>query len=168
MSYQPDALIKLIDDVFDGVVLGNGVSLHEREAIDMYEGTIGRAAAREADEKYDWRKLVADPDLPQTCGIGGPIFMDAAGFAFHLPAYLTLAVLEAECPKNIDIFVNVLNRLTDLSEFGLEKFSLFSTHQKTCIAIVLKFLKSKWKWIDQDIASSIREYWAPNVDLEIA
>lgn len=105
---------------------------------------------------------------PRTCGVGGPIFMDAAGFAFYLPAYLTLAVLEADSPKNIDIFVNVLNPLTDLSEFGLEKFSLLSTPQKSCIAIVLQFLKSKWKWIDQDIASSIREYWDPNANLEIA
>lgn len=44
MSYQPDALIKLIDSAFDGVVLGNGVSLHESEALDMYEGAIGRAS----------------------------------------------------------------------------------------------------------------------------
>jgi hypothetical protein len=168
MSYQPDALLKLIDEAFDGVVLGNGVSLHESEAIDMYEGAIGRAVAREPDEKHDWRKLVADPELPRTCGVGGPNFMDAAGFAFHLPAYLTLAVLEAECPKNIDIFVNVLNRLTDMSEYGLGKFSLLSSPQKICVATVLQFLKFKWKWIDQDVASSIREYWDPTANLDIA
>ena len=168
MSHQPDSLLSLIAEAFDGVVLGDGVSLHESEAIDMYEGAIGRAAAREPDEKLDWKKLVSDPELPRTCGVGGPIFMDAAGFAFHLPAYLTLAVLEAERPKSIDIFVNLLNRLTDLSEFGQEKFSLLLPHQKACVAIVLQFLKTKWKWIDQDVARANREYWAQNANNEIA
>lgn len=161
MSRQSDTLLKLIADAFDGVVLGDGVSLHESEAIDMYENAIGRSAAREPDEKVDWRKLVVDPELPRTCGVGGPNFMDSAGFAFHLPAYLTLAVLESECPKNIDIFVNLLNRLTDLSEFGLEKFSLLSQQQRTCVAVVLQFLKTKWKWIDHDIEAAISQYWEP-------
>ncbi|MEQ1830445.1 MAG: DUF6714 family protein [Pirellula sp.] len=168
MSYEPDSLLKLIDKAFDGVILGNGVSLHESVAIDIYESAVGREFAREPDEKHDWRRLVVDPELPRTCGVGGPIFMDAAGFTFHLPAYLTLAVLEADCPKNIDIFVNLLNRLTDRSEFGVEKFSLLSHQQKSCVAVVLQFLRSKWKWIDQDVAGSIREYWDPSANLEIA
>ena len=168
MSRQSDTLLKLIADAFDGVVLGDGVSLHESAAIDMYENAIGRSAAREPDEKVDWRKLVVDPELPRTCGVGGPVFMDAAGFTFHLPAYLTLAVLESEVPKNIDIFVNLLNRLTDLSEFGLEKFSLLSQQQKTCVAVVLQFLKTKWKWIDHDIEAAISQYWEPDANVKLA
>lgn len=165
MIYDPDALLRMIDEAFDGVVLGNGVSLHESVAIDNHEGAVGRAIARELDEKHDWRRLIADLEFRRICGVGGPIFMDAAGFAFHLPAYLTVAVLEADRPKNIDLFVNVLNRLTDLSEFGVEKFSLLSSKQKSCVAIVLKFLESKWRWIDQDIANSIREYWDPTLEI---
>ena len=42
---------------FDGVSLGNGVSLHEADVIDDYGTEDGRAAASESNELTDWQRI---------------------------------------------------------------------------------------------------------------
>lgn len=84
----------MIGSAFQGVSLGNGVSLHESEALERHDCEVDRFAARELDEKTNWKLHVQDPELSQIATVGGPIFMDAEGFRFYLPAYLTLMLLK--------------------------------------------------------------------------
>ena len=79
MRDEQHQLLQLIEDAFGGVEIGDGVSLHETVVIDMYGGPKERQAAREWDEKHDWRKLVNDAELMRTTGLGGMSFYDAAG-----------------------------------------------------------------------------------------
>src|SRR5688572_12494241 len=50
-------LCHLIEAAFAGVTLGNGVGLHEGQAIDDYEDASTRGAYRAKDEKKDWRRI---------------------------------------------------------------------------------------------------------------
>ncbi len=98
MTEHQRRLLRLIEEAFQGVELGDGVSLHESVVIDEYGGPEERRTARASDEKHDWRKLVRDPELirPAVGEVtgGGMPFYDAAGLRFHLPAYLSVAVMD--------------------------------------------------------------------------
>ena len=94
MENRRERLLEAICEAFRGVELGDGVSLHETVVIDNYGGIDERLAARNRDETCDWRKLINDPELARWGGVGGFSFYDAAGLRFHLPAYLSLAVID--------------------------------------------------------------------------
>jgi hypothetical protein len=51
MIERQRGLLRLIEDAFGGVALGDGVSLHETVVIDLYGGRAERLAAREPDEE---------------------------------------------------------------------------------------------------------------------
>src|ERR1700685_3017835 len=79
LSKRQRELLQLIEEAFRGVELGGGVSLHETVVLDNYGTQEQRRAARAPDEKRDWRKLVGDPELIATRGVGGLAFYDPAG-----------------------------------------------------------------------------------------
>ena len=85
--YNPrvESLCRLIDEAFDGVVLGDGIGLWEAQGLDDYDDKETCAKYRAKDEKEDWRKISA-ADL-NTC-YSSPSFFNAAGFRFHLPAFM--------------------------------------------------------------------------------
>src|SRR4051794_3453037 len=112
MSERQRSLLRAIEEAFRDVKLGDGVSLHETVVIDNYGGPEERAAARAADEKHDWRKLVGDPDLVRISGVGGLSFYDAGGLRFHLPAYLSLAVTDFEREDADNILDSLMFHLT--------------------------------------------------------
>lgn len=77
-------LIRQIHESFD-VALGDGVSLREARVMDRYGDATQRQAARAQDHQGDWRTIpVADLE-----GHAPFSFLDAPGFAYYLPAYLT-------------------------------------------------------------------------------
>ena len=85
--YNPrvESLIRLIDEAFDGVVLGDGIGLWEAQGLDDMDDVETCANLRAKDEKEDWRKIT-DDDL-NACS-SSPSFFDAAGFRFHLAAFI--------------------------------------------------------------------------------
>lgn len=113
-QHRASHLLQQIDKAFCGVTLGDGVSLHETEVIDCYGTDEERLRARAGDEKDDWHKLIDDPELVKVCGVGGLCFYDAAGLRFHLPAYLSHVVANAE--DEGDICQRVLFQLTSIGD----------------------------------------------------
>jgi len=87
LHYNPrvESLCGFIDEAFDGVVLGDGIGLWEAQALDDDDDEATRAQYRAKDEKQDWRKISYE-DL-NSC-YSSPSFFDAAGFRFHLPAFM--------------------------------------------------------------------------------
>jgi hypothetical protein len=163
MSKRQRRLLRAIECAFRGVELGEGVSLHETVVIDHYGSPEARQAARAPDEKKDWRKLVDDPELEQITGVGGMCFYDAAGLRFHLPAYLSWVVIH---PRSFGgILDDLLNRLTDLSEYNLERFAPLNSHQRSCVRDVLLYLRNVYRvYCEEDEAleldQAIRGYWS--------
>jgi len=168
MKDDSKRLLSLIETAFDGVELGNGVSLHETIVIDHYGDSEERQIARRTDEKADWRRLVFDPELSEIHGVGGLTFYDAEGLRFHLPAYLSLAVLWASSRLrgsfNSDIFYSLLYQLTSLNDYQLERFAILNEQQRMCVKEVLLYLHAyilfDFETYESDIDRAIADYWS--------
>lgn len=118
-----EQLCKVIEDAFDGVVLGGGVGLQEAQGIDDYKDEATCAAYRAGDEKDDWRKIAAE--ALNVCN-SSLSFFDAAGMRFHLPAYLI-------CELRGDYRFHMAFCLTQTYQTIPEKFSLLNRQQRTAV-----------------------------------
>jgi hypothetical protein len=173
MTERQRELLRLIEEAFRGVELGDGVSLHESAVIDDYGGPEERLAARARDEKQDWRKLISDPELIQptwkeTAGMGGLSFYDAAGLRFYLPAYLSTVVAEPKLGDGTEFYGELLPHLTQFVEHNRERFSLLSTAQRACVGEVLKYLRGLYdlpsnEWTLWDLDQAIEGFWLKDV-----
>jgi len=83
-----DELLALIRDAFGNVTLGNGVTLREADVIDLYGTQDERIRARALDHQGAWWDI-PDDDIEWHRPFS---FLNDAGFAYYLPAYLTHAI----------------------------------------------------------------------------
>jgi len=165
MTERQRGLLRLIEDAFGGVELGDGVSLHETVVIDLYGGPEERRAARDPDEKHDWRNLVGNAGLIRIAGVGGLSFYDSAGLRFHLPAYLSLAVTDSESTDVTNVLADLLYTLTHFPEYNRERFAILSVPQRACVREVLKYLRTQYDIpenapITAQLDQAIEGYWA--------
>jgi hypothetical protein len=157
-------LLATIEEAFRGVELGDGVSLHETVVIDDYGTDQQRRAAREPDEKHDWRRLVGDPELARIGGVGGPSFYDAAGLRFHLPAYLSLAVIAFDRADADLALESLMFTLTHFSEYNAKRLSILNDAQRHCVREVLSFLRSEHELESAELDEAIDGYWSRGPD----
>src|SRR5258708_1653742 len=133
MSERQQQQLQAIEHAFHGVELGDGVTLHETIVIDNYGGLKAPQAARAPDENHDWRKLIGDPDLARISGVGGLSFYDAAGLRFHLPAYLSLAVIDFERVDADHALEDLMFDLTHLDEYNAGRLAILDSTQRNCV-----------------------------------
>src|SRR3989338_9657225 len=88
MAISKEELLKEIFEVFKDVELGNGISLHETEVLDMYGTKQQRIDARKKDTDRHWTE-VKDDWIESIDGIGGMSFFDKKGFHYYIPAYMS-------------------------------------------------------------------------------
>lgn len=173
-----DWLMRLIELCFGGVVLGDGVSLHETVVIDNWGSDEDRQAARANDEQSDWRKLIDDPELGNIGGVGGIGFYDAAGFRFHLPAYMTLILRDPSTDAAHRRSSDLLMTLSDTGDFHRRYGKELSPQQKQCVRYFLLYMRA-WRylhymcdstkidnalakyWVDQAKDVPEKEFWGP-------
>jgi hypothetical protein len=166
-------LLDLIDRAFDGVVLGDGVSLHETIVLDNYGDESERQAARAPDEKTDWRRLVHDPEMHRVGGVGGLAFYDAEGLRFHLPVYLIRAIDALDrLTRGTFVESELLFTLTDCTAHTLAKLSILNHAQRTAIRGFLIYWRDKMEPSRQwqparmsELDSAIDEIWNPQSSL---
>jgi hypothetical protein len=144
-----------IEEGFRGVSLGDGVSLHETVVIDCYGSGDERRAAREPDEKDDWRNLIDDPELIAVCGVGGPTFFDAVGFRFHLPAYLSLIAARLDSDPVLNIQESLMVNLDPKSDHCKERLAILSPDQRRCVREFLVLVRDMWESDDRGLNESI-------------
>ena len=82
------ALITRIEAAFDGVELGEGLSLHQGRALDDYEPPEVVADARADDTEERWQDI-SDEKVERLWDALG--FLDAEGVRFYLPRYMVYA-----------------------------------------------------------------------------
>jgi hypothetical protein len=174
MTERQRGLLRLIEEAFRGVELGDGVSLHETVVLDDYGGPEERQAAREPDEKHDWRNLVRDAELVRphsrdglTGGMGGLTYYDAAGLRFHLPAYLSVVVTDPTTEGAQDVAGDLLFHLAHAvpSDFNRGRLALLSAAQRACVREVLKYLRDLLDSPDNgpflaDLDQAIEGFWS--------
>jgi len=82
-------ITKMIEEAFDGVGRGEGITLHEALAIDDWKSEEERKQARKLDSEQRWQDVpgIYFKDNPSYLS-----FLDAEGFRYYLPAHMTWAL----------------------------------------------------------------------------
>lgn len=126
---KAELLIRMIEEAFSGVVLGDGVGLWQAQGLDDYCDEKQCMALREKDEKLDWRKISKE-DINRC--YSSLSFFDAAGMRFHLPAYM---ILDIEGGYDYDLDLN----LTDINDYKEQQFSLLNQEQRQAVRSYLSY-----------------------------
>jgi len=95
-----DELLALIEEAFDGVERGEGITLHQARVIDDYGSDEDVFAARKLDTEERWQ------DVPVSVLSVSPLrerkntqfldFLDPAGFRYYLPFAMSFAIRNYE------------------------------------------------------------------------
>lgn len=164
-------LIDLIADAFNGVILEDGISLHETEVIDGYGSPEEATSARQHDSLDNWQALLNRPDLYEVSGFGGSAFLDPKGMRYYLPAYLTLLVQDHKsCPDECDAII--WNLCSAKNSYGAEQLVMLNGQQRRVVRHVLNWvLHNTGDWFayeHQMIRKALMESWkGPCVTSEI-
>lgn len=135
------ALMAEITAVFDGVSRGDGVTLHETNAIDDYASPAERGRARAKDRERRWQD-VPDEDLRTHDGLS---FFDAKGFRYYLPAYLVWYLKNCDTTaSDSNTFASVIyslggGRSGDFAALYKEQFDAFTRAESRVIARFLEY-----------------------------
>lgn len=89
LSVAQHQLIQAIEQAFDGVTLGQGISLNMTEYLDSYQCLTEFRDKAAEDERLDWRRI---PDQTLESFTVTFSFTDLAGFRFYIPAYMIWTV----------------------------------------------------------------------------
>lgn len=151
LTKRADALCHRIEEVFSGVVLGEGIGLWQAQGIDDHEDEEACQAYRERDEKDDWRKISSE-DLNE-CN-SSPSFLDEEGFRFLLPAFLC-SELRGEHGFGFEF------TLVQINQLSREKFALLSPSQRAVVREYLQFLLDDPEYGFQraEIERALAQYW---------
>ena len=86
---EPKMIVDLIQTAFDGVLRGEGTTLHEAMMMDDYGSIEAQRDARKFDLETRWQDVPADDirDNPSYM-----VFLDRAGFRYYLPANMVWSI----------------------------------------------------------------------------
>ncbi len=97
-------LIAQIRKAFDNVTRLGGVSLHEADVIDSYGSQKEREVARKLDlDRFWWE--VPHADIERYPWILS--FLDATGFRYYIPAYMTWALTQYEDSGSLSLDMTI-------------------------------------------------------------
>jgi len=162
MNERQQQLFDQIDAAFAGVELGDGVSMHETQAIDNYGTGEERLEARTPDEKLGWHKLIDEPEITWLLGAGsGMCFLDATGLRFYLPACLSLGVRHPQGGEGVgDMLWSLEFALVDPSAYSLERLAILNDAQRVCVRDVLIYFRDNRDWDEPELNQAIAGYWS--------
>ena len=86
---KAEKIIATISQTFGKVLRGQGISLHEADALDSYASDDQLKQARLLDTDIHWWEI-APEQLERFNGV--LIYTNAEGFRYYIPAYMTLAL----------------------------------------------------------------------------
>jgi len=151
MPLEKQQVIDLIRSAFKGVVLGNGIGLHEGQGLDDYADKATCQAYRDKDEKIDWEAIPVE-ELNRC--YSSLSFFDAEGMRFHLPAFMIADL-------NALLGVDPVYHLTQVPEVDPTRFSLLSPDQRNAVREYLLFIQNDpvYEFDFPHIARSLENYW---------
>jgi hypothetical protein len=138
------ALLAEIEEAFDGVAREDSTTLHEAIVMDDYGSEEEQRAARRLDVEKRWQD-VPDEDITSCCSALS--FLDAKGFRYYIPAFMTYALKHWGDDWN-DILNSCQFQLTHESQKPLRKSEPASIARKygftgaQCVAVAhfLRFI----------------------------
>jgi hypothetical protein len=125
-----DSLIRSIENAFANFPLGEGTGLLEANGLDDYADKDQLAELRLRDEHTDWRRI--DVNTLERC-YAAPIFMNARGFVFHIPAFVIAEL-------NDKIQTDFIDRLFEIDRQPDNWTALLDDSQREAITAVLSMI----------------------------
>lgn len=162
MDSKEEKIIAAIQSAFSRVQRGNGISLHEADAIDDYADETQRRQARLLDTDVHWWEI-APEQLEKFHN--ALVFMDAEGYRYYIPAYMTQALRTYKVGSlALDAAISSLFPVT---EGASVLYALLDHAQKRSIAQFLWFFATEAgdSWKDKlDVYNATRaleDVWYP-------
>jgi len=164
-----DELLALIEDAFIGVNRDDGITLHQAVVIDDYGTDREFIAAKIRDTEVRWQDI-PDVDIATNPSIFS--FLDAKGFRYYLPAYMSWSVKNFENTRYDSSFFTYLAVLPTIAPrevgrglgtaFDLDGFikeHLFNKAQVNAIYRFLCFIAIKADYrIDEDYYAALLKW----------
>jgi uncharacterized protein DUF6714 len=173
-------LIDQINTVFRHVSRDGGISIREAHVIDDYGSDEERQAARAEETDSHW----SDVDVENLDPGGSALsFVDPIGFRYYLPAYMVYTLKsgygDALGEENVDsnVFESTIFKLNasasgdqDCIDHQRERFALFTSKERTCIARFLAF-DAECRVFDYEVGSieALKSDWIdalPHMELK--
>lgn len=153
-------LIGQIRAAFASVTRLGGVSLHEADVIDGYGSPQQRNAARKLDTDRVWWE-VPETDIERYHWILP--FLDATGFRYYVPAYMTWALAHYEYSESVsgDMTIYALDCGEGRNDQRLQYFQLFSREQSEAVCAFLRFMEDYSAGMADSGAAfgALKRYW---------
>jgi hypothetical protein len=151
MNEEAQQTIELIRNAFKGVVLGNGMGLHEGDGADDYADEATAQKYREEDEKLNWETIPSENLNKYQAALS---YFDPEGMRFHIPAFMI-----ADIKKELG--VGPIFSLAYLNNYMLEKYTLLSPLQRKAVRAYLLLVKkdSNYKPDVPHIEQALTSYW---------
>lgn len=156
------AVISEIASAFDQVLLGSGTSLHQARAIDDWQPDDVVSEAGTFDVEKHWREI-ADAKVEKFTDTLS--FMDAEGFRFHIPCFMTWTLQNAHSSSDaVDATLSSLDLNFaggQFKEFHSSMWSLLTDEQRKAIASFLTYIveaKSE-SYHGYVAANALLQYW---------
>lgn len=153
-------IIALIEDSFSDVKLENGLTIHQREAIDGYQSAEEIESARRLDKEPRWQDI-ADEKINR-CGTT-LTFLDAKSIRYHLPAFMRHALRvwqEFQCFGNADSILYSLTSGPRSTGYHADSFLLLDSSQNQAVAAFLKFASLVDPIYGRDAEKGLENGWA--------
>jgi hypothetical protein len=156
------AVLGEIELAFKKVRRGTGVTLHEAEVIDDHGSDAHRAKARTQDTEKRWQD-VPDRDIENHYSVLS--FMDAEGFRYYIPAYMswTLRNFATSSSLSCDMTIYALtpSNHQKIADWQRERWQLLDASQSKAVLSFLKYMLKNADGRADDSAAyaAIADYW---------
>ncbi|MBV9787195.1 MAG: hypothetical protein JOZ51_03410 [Chloroflexi bacterium] len=155
-----------IREAFAEVTRGAGVTLHEADVLDLYGSNEERLAARQLDTDRHWYEVPDDLIARKSSALS---FLDAAGFRYYLPAYLSWTLRNYDSSDSNSIHSLLFDLAlrpwqedrTHHESTARARFGLLTTIQSQVVCRALRFLVAYcYPCVDTKLAqTALDQYW---------
>lgn len=152
-------IITLIEDSFSDVKLDNGLTIHQREAIDGYQSAEEIENARRLDKELHWQGI-ADEKIKR-CGTT-LTFLDPKSIRYHLPAFMRHALRSWQKFQYFGEADSLLYGLADgprSNGYHEHSFLLLDHSQNQTVAAFLKFVSLVDPIYGRDAEKGLENGW---------
>ena len=162
---KAEKIIAAISQAFGKVLRGQGISLHEADALDSYASDDQRKQAKLLDTDVHWWEIPPQ-QLERFSGV--LIYTNAEGFRYYIPAYMTVALRTFQSGSLlVDVTISSLFPVTPNAS---ERYALLNDNQKQCIARFLWFMAMETEdhWINKlkvyNATRALEDLWYPYLE----
>lgn len=133
-------IVAMIEEAFADTKLGNGLTIHQREAVDGWQSAEEVTAARKRDPETRWQDIAREKIDHYGTSL---IFLDPESIRFHLPAFMHYGLWrwqEEGSFSDADMLLYSLDDGPCPDGYFSDAFRLLNDSQKQTVAAFLKFV----------------------------